>query len=220
MDANELKNIWQAYDAKLEKSLKMNEHCIEAIQIQKAKRQFKSLLIGRIVELAIAVALLLFMGSLLYSNIDNIGISVSAGIIMVFAIISISGCIRQIRIITQINYSESVTEIQSKLALLQTNMVRYLRLAFLILPFYTAYIVVGFKLIFDVDIVAKGNVNWWIGQIVVSVLFIPLSIWLLKKLSFENMHLKLIRVLIEGAGGKSVVKAMSFIKEIDEFKKG
>ncbi len=35
MELSEMKSIWQAYDEKLERSLKLNLHCLEVLQAQK-----------------------------------------------------------------------------------------------------------------------------------------------------------------------------------------
>ncbi|HEY8919541.1 MAG TPA: hypothetical protein VIM87_24030, partial [Chitinophaga sp.] len=51
MDEMELKNLWQAYDQKLERSLSLNLHIVQELQKQKARsalrplRAFKSLMI-------------------------------------------------------------------------------------------------------------------------------------------------------------------------------
>ena len=53
MDIQEFKNIWQAYDDNLEKSLKLNMHCLELIQSQKAKSKLKTVFISRIIEITL-----------------------------------------------------------------------------------------------------------------------------------------------------------------------
>lgn len=225
MDTTELKSIWQAYDAKLEKSLKLNLHCIQTIQTQKIKSTFTSLKAFKITEIIIGVLLIFFLGNFLYNNITEAYFVVAAGILMVFCSLAIIGSIKQIALITQISYTQNVVNNQKKLALLQSSVllqssiIKYLRLVFLNLPFYTAYIIIGFKIFLNTDIVARGDKNWWISQITISILFIPLSIWLYNKISYKNMHINWVRRLIENAGGKSISKVMDFIKELNEFEK-
>ena len=225
MDTPELKDIWQAYDAKLEKSLKLNLHCIETIQTQKVKSTFALLKFFKLLEIIIGVLLIFFLGNFLYNNLTETYFVVAAGILMVFCSLAIIGSIKQIVLISQISYTQNILDNQKKLALLQSSVllqssiIKYLRLAFLSLPFYTAYIIIGFKIFFTIDIVAQGDKYWWISQIIISILFIPLSIWLYNKISYKNMHIKWVRKLIENAGGKSISKAMGFIKELNEFEK-
>jgi len=225
MDTNELKSIWQAYDAKLEKSLKLNLYCVQTIQIQKVKSAYTSLIVFKIVEIFIGLLFIYFLGNFLYNNLTEIYFVAAAGILIMFFLLIIIGGIKQIFLITQINYNQALVENQKKLALmqssvlLQSSVIKYLRLSFLSLPFYTAYIIIGFKIFFNIDIVVNGDKYWWISQVILSILFIPLSIWLYNKISYKNMHISWVRKLIENAGGESIRKAMSFIKELNEFEK-
>ena len=41
MELNDVKSLWQAYDSKLERSLKLNLHCLDLIQAQKVKSQLE-----------------------------------------------------------------------------------------------------------------------------------------------------------------------------------
>jgi hypothetical protein len=138
---------------------------------------------------------------------------------MVFFIIAFSNCIRQIVIIREIDYSKSITDIQRKLTLLQSHIVDYIRLTFLMLPTYLAYPIIAFKVLGNFDIVSQFNHNWWIAQIIFNILLIPLCIWLYREVSYKNFHKKWVRYIIEKSAGNSVRKAMDFIKEIDEYKK-
>ena len=226
MDTDELKSAWQAYDAKLEKSLQLNLHCIEAIQAQKVASTFTSLKIFKSIEIIIGVFVIFFLGNFLYENLTKTYFVAAAAIVMLFCVVAIAGSVKQIVLINQTSYTRSVLYNQKKLAflqssvLLQSSIIKYLRLAFLSLPFYTAYIIIGFKLFFNTDIVLLGDKYWWMAQIALSILFIPLSIWLYNKLSYKNMHIGWVRKLIESAGGKSISKAMDFIKELNEFENG
>ena len=50
MEQDELKMIWQSYDTKLNKSLKLNLHCLGLIQTQKVRSQLAPLLWHRAIE--------------------------------------------------------------------------------------------------------------------------------------------------------------------------
>jgi len=43
MELNEIKSMWRAYDAKLEKTLRLNQHFLEMIQAQKVKSRLTPL---------------------------------------------------------------------------------------------------------------------------------------------------------------------------------
>lgn len=108
---------------------------------------------------------------------------------------------------------------QKKLEQLKTHMVQITRLMMLSIPFYMVYIVLGFKLFFGVDIVAQGDPKWWIANIILSLLFIPLAVLIYRKLSWKNIHIAWVKSFIYSTGGKQVTQAMGFLQEIDNFEK-
>jgi len=66
------------------------------------------------------------------------------------------------------------------------------------------------------------SVSWGyiILQFLLTASFTILAYWLYKNQTMENANKKWVKSLIEGAGGKSVTKAMEFYKEIEEFDVG
>ncbi|HEV7621829.1 MAG TPA: hypothetical protein VGO09_08855 [Flavisolibacter sp.] len=220
MDIEELKNIWQAYDNKLAQSIRINMHCLELIQSQKAKSKLNLLLFTRLIEIAAHIVIICYLGNFLYFHFTEVQFALSAVILILFFIIAFINCSRQVIIILEIDYSKNITEIQRKLTILQSYIANYIRLTFLMLPTYLAYPIIAFKVLGNFDIVSQLSHKWWIAQIIFTILLIPVCIWLYKEVSYKNMHKKWVRFIIEKSAGTTVTKAMDFIKEIDEFKKG
>lgn len=216
----ELKQLWHTYDEKLERSLSLNKQCIEMIQAQKIKSKLKGLLILRIAEGLIHIAALLYLLKFLAIHFFEFQFSISAAILILFFIVAFTNCIKQIILIMQIDYSESITDIQRKLMLLNTHIVNYMRLSFLVLPTYWAYPVIGLKVLANIDVFVMFTGGWWLSQVVFSLLLFPVCVWLYKEVSIKNLHKKWVRYIIEKSGGQSVSKAMQFIKQIDDYKIG
>lgn len=220
MELNELKSIWQAYDQKLEKSLKLNLHCLEMIQAQKAKSRLVPLLRMRILEGALHLMILYWLAGFLYNHFFEIWFAVAAIALILFFIIAFVNCIKQVVLIKEIDYSQDITTIQTKLVLLQSHIVDYIRLTFLCMPTYLAYPIIAFKALADFDIVSQLSRGWWIGQLSFTMLLIPLCIWLYRQVSYQNIHKKWVRYIIEKSAGTSVSKAIEFIREIENIKRG
>ena len=51
MELNEFKAMWQTYDAKIEKTLKLNQRVVEELQSQKVKSKLTPILWQRAIEL-------------------------------------------------------------------------------------------------------------------------------------------------------------------------
>jgi hypothetical protein len=216
METTELKNIWKAHDSILERSLKLNIYCIETIQSQKSKSKLKPLLMLRIFESIILLIILIFLAGFLFDNVSDIPVAVSAAILAIYNLYAFYKCFAQIALMTKISFSDSVTDIQIKLNLLQTHILDYFRLTFLMIPFWLVYPVIGFKILADTDIFNKLPAAWMISQFII---LIPFSVYMYAQISYRNIHKRWVRFLIRNAGGRSVTESAEFLKVIDEFKK-
>lgn len=220
MELHELKSIWQAYDNKLEKSLKLNLHCLQTIQAQKVKSKLTPLLWLRIFEVLLHVGTIYWLTGFLYRHFFQIQYAVSAMVVILFFTMAFINCIRQVIIIKQMDYSNDIVSIQSSLIVLRTHLINYVKLSFLCLPTFLAYPIIGFKAGWDLDIVAHFHHNWWTAQIVFSVLMIPVCIWLYKQVSYKNMHKKWVRnLIVQSLGSGSVGKAIEVVNEIEDLKR-
>ena len=215
MDTAELKNLWKSHDNILERSVKLNILCVEKLQSQKAKAKIKPLMILRIIESMILAMIILFLFSNFIDGSASTGILISAAILITFSLYALYLCALQIMTIIKISYSDSVTDIQKKLALLQTHILDYFRLTFLMIPFWLVYPVIGFKIITGADITQNLPAGWVIAQLIL----LPLCIYLYRQISYLNIDKSWVKFLINNAGGKSAAKASGFLNEIYEFEK-
>ncbi len=218
MELNELKTIWKAYDTKLEKSLKLNLRCLEMIQAQKIKSKLTPLLWLRVFEAIVHIAAIMWTGNFLFAHFFEVQFSVSAAVLMLFFIIAFSNCLIQIIIIKQIDYSENIISIQRKLNMLQSYIINYIRLTFLVIPTWLAYPVILFKAVANFDIISQFYRPWWQWNIAFTIIIIPICVWLYRQISYKNIHKKWVKFIIEKSAGSSVTKALEFIKELDELK--
>ena len=220
MELSELKSIWQVYDAKLEKSLKLNLHCLGMIQSQKAKSKLKPLLWLRIAEIILHSIVIIWLGGFLINNISAIQYVLSASALILFFVIAFVNGIKQIILLKNIDNTEDILTIQKKLTLLQSHTADYIRLTFLCMPTYLAYPIIVFKVLGNFDIVSKLSHNWWIAQLAFTIILIPVCIWFYNQVTYRNIHKKWVRYIIEKSAGTRILKAMEFVKEIDGMKKG
>ena len=51
----------------------------------------------------------------------------------------------------------------------------------------------------------------------IGFLLFPFIWWVFKKISYKNMNIPWVKYLIEHAGGKTIVRAMEFLNEIDDY---
>jgi hypothetical protein len=220
MELSELKTVWQAYNSRLEKSLKLNFRCLEMLQAQKIKSKLSLLLWQRIVEAVLDILLLFWLAGFLVKNITQWPYAFFSLALILFYLVTLINCLRQIITIKHLDYSDDLITIQSSLVLLQTHLVNYLRLIFLIVPFWLAFPVIFFKAFLHFDILSKLHGDWWAGQIIFSVLLLPGCIWLYMQLSYKNIHKPWVNFVIQKTSGAGITRAFQFVKELEELREG
>lgn len=221
MEPNELKQLWQTYDQKLDRSLAINMHCLEAIQAQKARSKVTGLLWVKILAVVAGLAWVGFLGSLLWVTlqafthqsltIGNVSFLVSISMIILITLAGIALYIRHIIWIGQINASETIVDMQQKTTSLQVSTLQVSRIMFLQMPFYVTWNLQS-------DWVAHPNFLFWLVYVPLVVLFTWLAIWLYQNISYRNVDKKWFRLLFDSPEWTSPAKALAFLKEIEDFR--
>jgi hypothetical protein len=219
MNDIELINTWKAYDKMIEESKVLNLQswvlnlrCFEALQTQKAKSKLRSLILPGIVVIILGLGWVWFLGMMLSWLFSQIIIAISLIALLALTIVAIIIYIQNIAVVTQINYSDSITETQKKLAFLQASIVNSIRVGWLQLPFYATCFIPN-------NLITTGSATFWIIQVSVTLLFTWLAVFLFKNISLKKDNKKWVKSFLRGYGLSRVAKAMDFIREIEEFKK-
>jgi hypothetical protein len=218
MELHEMKSIWQAYDNKLDKSLQLNLHCLEMIQAQKLKNKLRPLFWYRGIEICLYVVVMGWLVQFLAGHSGQTKIILAAGVLLVYFSIALASCIKQFLLLQEVDLSDDILSIQKKLTLLQSHIVDYLSLAFLAFPTYLAYPVIAFEAV-DAYRMLDMSHNWWIANIVFSILITPICIWLYQQISYKNIHKNWVRNFVRSSAGIRVARALEFVKEVDQLKK-
>lgn len=218
MENTELITIWKQQDSKIEKTLAINEFLLKEVINSKAKTSIKSLIKLKTIGIVAAILYLLFLSYLLvlalsyYSSALNYFI-VSVSVIVLFNIKAFADYIKHLVWINNINYNGTILEIQQQLSKLQLSIIKHSKTMCLQFPFYTTFYLSDKWFPYDVGI------GYIIFQVLLTGSFTYLSYWLYKNHKFENLKKKWFRNLIAGSGGKSVMKAMEFYNEMEDFKR-
>ena len=115
--------------------------------------------------------------------------------------------------ISQVDYTESITNSQNKLAELQLSTIRVTGFLWLQLPFYTTFF-------WNSAWVREGDLGFWLIAFPITILFTALAIWLYKSIKPENLHKNWVKKLLTiGIEYKYAIEAGDFLAEIEEFKK-
>jgi lysylphosphatidylglycerol synthetase-like protein (DUF2156 family) len=209
--------LWKEQYEKIDQSLVINKQVLEGVISQKAESALQSLIRYKTRGIVAAVIYLVLLGVVLFYAISHYSSAVNYFIISMVAIFLINlkalyDYIKHLVWTNNIDYNGSITEIQQKLIKLQLSILRHSRFMVLQFPFWTTF--------YLSDKWFPHDVSWGyiIFQFLLTASFTFLAYWLYKNQTLENANKKWVKALIEGSGGKSVMKAIAFYKDIEAFK--
>ncbi len=218
MENTELISIWKSQNAKIEKTLAINELLLKEVTNNKVKTSLKSLITLKTAGIVAFILYILLLSYLLVYSISNYSSSLNYFIvsISVITLVNIKGLADYIKHLVwanNVNYNGSIMEIQQQLSRLQLSIINHAKGMCLQIPFYTTFYLSNKWFPQDVGL------GYIILQVIVTGAFVFLTYWLYKNHKPENLDKKWFRNLITGSGGKPVMKAMEFYKEMENFKK-
>lgn len=218
MENTELISIWKSQNAKIEKTLAINELLLKEVTNNKVKTSLKSLITLKTAGIVAFILYILLLSYLLAYSISNYSSSLNYFIvsISVITLVNIKGLADYIKHLVwanNVNYNGSIMEIQQQLSRLQLSIINHAKGMCLQIPFYTTFYLSNKWFPQDVGL------GYIILQVIVTGAFVFLTYWLYKNHKPENLDKKWFRNLITGSGGKPVMKAMEFYKEMENFKK-
>jgi hypothetical protein len=209
--------LWKEQYEKIDESLQINRQILKELTSQKASSMLHSLTRFKTRGIVAAILYLIILGLALFYAISNYSSAanyfiISIGAIFIINLKALADYIKHLVWIHNIDYNGSITDIQSTLTELQLSIFQHSRWMVLQLPFWSTFYLSNKWFPY--------TVSWAyvIFQIVFTLLFAAISIWLYKIQTIENANNKWVKLLIQGSGGKSVAKAIEFYKELESFK--
>jgi hypothetical protein len=211
MEELAIKQLWHKYDLKLEKSLQLNQKIIRELQTQKAESNLGSFRRNQVVGVVIGLLWTIFLVFLVFHALNNIYFVISVGLIALFNIFAVAAYIRHLVLLDGVNITDSITGAQQKLATIQTSLNNVGRILVLQAPLYCTFW-------YNQQLVDHGGTTFWLINLTIVGFFVAISIYLFNKLTYKNIHIKWVKAFIESFGGKKLIKAMEFLKDIEEYK--
>ncbi len=216
MELAEIKNIWQAYEKKLDRNYQLNLELLKRTNLDKSKSKIRKLTWMTGITLAFYIVVTFCLVVFTIANISSPGIAISSGVLALWTLLICIAAVHELELISQMDYAAPVAELQKRLSHLRLVIIRYLRLGVWIFPLYMVFVVMFFKIIFGIDIMANADTGWLLGQIPVILLFVAGAIWAHRKLSPKNAEKPWMNKLLSG-NGSQITEALALLKEIEKF---
>ncbi len=223
MELDDLKNTWRVYDAKLEKSMKLNMHILKIMDLDKTRTALKKFIMTPFLGVIIGIVLQVMLGSFIYNHISMPEFVIPAALIYLFALMQTIFGIYQSSVVLQIDYDMTVTGIQKKLEIMKIHRIRYLtitRFAYAIL--WVPVLIVGVRVFFDGNLYQHLDNTWLLVQALLGLACIIFAIRLSQQYAAQKITSPLLNKLVGNISindftGRSLVSAISFLNEIETF---
>ncbi|RYF99234.1 MAG: hypothetical protein EOO07_37020 [Chitinophagaceae bacterium] len=182
MDNLEIINLWKQYDERLEKTLSLNHKLIAELQQQKAKNALKPARNYKIIAVIVGVVYAAMIAYFLYylHSFASIFINVSVAIHLVITLIAIGMYIRQLVLISEIDRSENIIQMQHKMAKLQSSTIKVIGICFLQFPVFATWNI-------NLALITERPLAFWFIQMPIVALFTYIGIWFFKNINLKNI---------------------------------
>ncbi|SFH38517.1 hypothetical protein [Pedobacter insulae] len=214
MDNLEIISLWKQYDEKLEKTISLNHKLIAELQQQKAKSALKPARNYKLIAIAVGVTYAVTVAYFWYhlNSLASLFVNLSIGIHLAVIVIAIGMYIRQLVLISEIDRSENVLQMQHKMAKLRHSTLKVIGICFLQFPVFATWNI-------SFELITEQPWAFWFIQVPILGLFTYIGVWFFKNIDIKNMDKRWFRMMFYGAEWSSILRAGNFLKEIEDFEK-
>lgn len=214
MENLEIINLWKQYDEKLEKSLSLNQKILVELQQQKAKNALKPARNYKYIAVFVGLTYIALIAYFLYhlSSFASIFVNISVAIHLLVTIIAVGMYIRQLVLISEIDRSEDILQMQQKMAKLKSSTLKVIAVCFLQFPVFATWNI-------NFDLINDRPLAFWLIQVPIVALFTYVGVWFYKNINLKNINKRWFRMMFYGAEWNAILKSGKFMEELNEFEK-
>ena len=224
MKTQELKELWNKYDQKLEQSWSLNLKLIKEMNLQKTKNSMNKFTMLKGLSLVVQLAVVYVLVNFLIDNYQNMALAIQAGLLLILTYIALIWNCYQIGLIIMIKYSDPIITIQKKIEKLKIQKLTYNK--FIFIASYPYIFLMAFTILHITPAIvfsAQFPTAWLLINSIITILWLPFCYWLIKKYNNQNIpsafwkKLSNESTLTPESVSKNLTNSLSFLSEIREF---
>ncbi len=209
MEDKELQNIWKSLDKKIDTLLAFNKEILIDMEEKKVMKEIAKLKPVKYLGIIIGFPWVIFLYSATTIGIISGGFffPLSFGIIAVVTTIALSIYIYHLVLINRIDRTDSVIQVQERIAEIRRSDMIGVKVALLQLPFWS---------IFWLDV--HPDSAYIFIHLFIFILFSILTYVMIKGIRMDNMNSKWVKFLFSGNEWQSLDKASDILSQIEDVK--
>ncbi|NVK55112.1 MAG: hypothetical protein HWE26_05820 [Alteromonadaceae bacterium] len=215
MNLDDFRNTWQQQNNDSVAAITINQTMLTEMKVNKQMKALTNMKWARIIESAVFFCIIVVLGQYIGNDFSVSAAKISAVILSVFAIVGLAGNIGQIVLVSSVDYTKPVSELQKDMYRLCAHKLQLTKLLFMSVPFYMAYVFIGFDVILGVDLFEHlaPHMVWFYG--VSSVVLFVATTWFLTKLNYNNINTSWVKNVIQFIVGARLVSMAQFINNLE-----
>ena len=219
-DLDELQQHWAAEDRKLDTIIALNLRILTAANLNRVRSPLRRLAWLLAIEAAVQLAVVVALGAFCFNNAATIRFAMPGAALDVVAIGILIALIRQIVLIRQIDYLQSLAVIQARLGALRVLRIRHTQVVFLIAALiWTPLLIVAFKGFWGLDAYHVLGPAFLSVQLLFGAAVIPLAIWLSKTFNNRMSRSPIVQRIMKDIAGYDLNAATDALAELAEFER-
>lgn len=219
MELEELKAAWQTANDRLDGMESAQKRVLKSIQDERTRTAAAGLRREPVFELVVAGLALLWTGNFLATNFSKIladpVAAVPAGLVHVLAIVTIGLSVRQLMMVSNLDYSRPIVEAQAKIAAVRALRVRSTQSMILIgLGLWVVFPMAAGQALFGLNFVHSVNALWVMANLAFGLLTGTAFVIVAKRFKGRSAFLASIDNLMAGT---EIARAQKLLVEAEAF---
>ena len=170
IDIDNLQNTWSKHEEKLQKSIELNLELLKRVNVKSARSKMMSLVWINISTLVFYQFVMWFFVYYTVNHWPQVQYMIAGAILAGWSGVISYGAIKQLKLISEIDYAGPVTLVQKQLQKVKIAIIHFLRMALMILPLHMVFIIVLSELLLNVDLIKVADPVWMIAQTLILIL--------------------------------------------------
>lgn len=220
MNLDELKESWIAQNAQLSASLRLNAVLLRETGALPARSALSRLRASISVELLVNFAGLLALGSFSAAHLHAPRFFVPAVILHCCGIALISSGVRQLVLLSRVDFAEPILTTQKELEALRIQRLRTTKWILLLAPLlWTPLLIVALQGFLGIDAYAAFPSAWLAANVLVGLALVPLMLWIAARFADRFRDARFLRQLLDDIAGRNLSAARDHLERLASFER-
>ncbi|MDQ2839876.1 MAG: hypothetical protein M3Y72_02310 [Acidobacteriota bacterium] len=213
-----MKEKWTEYDRKLEENIRLNRQLISAIHLKEGRSRLRRLLGFTAIHALLWFGCVAALGNFIYEHLAVPRFALPAAALDLYAIGFLIALIRQMILVSRIEYGQPITAIQRQLEAVRLLRIRTTQWAVLAgTVVWAPFLIVMSKAFFGLDMFRVFGAPWVTANLLFGLALIPLAIWTSRKFGDRFTRSPFIQKFMRDLAGNNLNAAITFLASLSEF---